>query len=85
MSLVFPKGHCCLDYQCEHPDGELRPTHICLKCKKMSIGNVLSLTINWMNLFVKYLQNQIQVIVIHPWSLVKRRCITTRSKIKDTL
>ena len=34
MSLVFSKGCCCLGSQCEHPDGELRPTHICPKCKK---------------------------------------------------
>ena len=34
ISLIFPKGCCCLGSQCEHPDGELRPIHICTKCKK---------------------------------------------------
>ena len=87
MSLVFTKGCCCLGSQCEHLDSELRPAHICPKCKKMFIRNVLSLTMNWMNSFVKYVQKQMhaRVIVAHPWSSDKRCCITTRRKMKDTL
>ena len=35
MSLVFDTGPCCLGQKCEHPSGELRPSHKCDKCNKI--------------------------------------------------
>lgn len=44
---IYPSGKCCLGPNCNHPTGELRPTHTCPKCNEivhLQCGRTCSLT-----------------------------------------
>ena len=35
MSLIFDVGRCCIGDKCQHPTGELRPSHECNACNQI--------------------------------------------------